>query len=74
VCVTRLRPARRLPHAGGDKVTRNVLLGGVVGLGVALVLSPFIVVFQDQLGQLVMAAAGGILVWLWERRGAASGE
>lgn len=55
-------------------MTRNVLLGGVLGLGVALVLSPFIVAFQDQFGQLVMAAAGGILAWLWERRGPASGQ
>ena len=32
-------------------------------------LSPIIVAFQDQLGQLVMAAAGGGSAWLWERRG-----
>jgi hypothetical protein len=56
-----------------DRLTRNVLLGGVMGLAVALVLSPIIVIFQDQMGQLVMAAAGGILVWLWERRGPTTG-
>lgn len=49
------------------------MLGGVLGLAIALVLSPFIVAFQDQMGQLVMAAAGGLLVWLWERRGPTSG-
>lgn len=54
-------------------MTRNVLLGAVLGLAVALLLSPIIVVFQDQLGQIAMAAAGGILVWLWERRGPTTG-
>lgn len=56
-----------------DAVTRNVLLGGVLGLAVALLLSPIVVPFQDQLGQGVMAVAGGILAWWWERRGEASG-
>lgn len=54
-------------------MTRNVVLGAVLGLAVALVLSPFVLPFQDQMGQLVMAAAGGFLVWLWERRGRTSG-
>jgi len=56
-----------------DRVTRNVLMGAVLGLGVALVLSPIIVIFQDQTAQLIMAAAGGASVWLWERRGGTEG-
>lgn len=55
-------------------MTRNVLLGGVLGLAVALLFSPIIVVFQDQMGQLLMAVAGGLLVWLWERRGPSTGR
>ena len=54
-------------------MTRNVVLGGVTGLAVALLLSPIIAPFQGQLGQLAMTAVGGMLVWLWERRGAKTG-
>jgi len=54
-------------------MTRTVLIGAVLGLAVALVLSPIIGAFQDQLGQLVMTAAGGVSAWLWERRGSVTG-
>lgn len=50
-------------------MTRNVLLGAVLGLAVALLLSPIIAAFRDQLGQIAMAAVGGAVVWWWEQRG-----
>lgn len=49
-------------------MTRNVVIGGVLGLAVALLLSPIFLPFQTFEGQLAMAAGGGSLVWLWERR------
>jgi hypothetical protein len=53
-------------------VTRDVVVGAVLGLALALILSPVLVVFQHVEGQLVMAAVGGAIAWLRERWRAAA--